>query len=92
MLYMLEFMKRILIAMFLSTLAAPVLGESERLPLFQDHEIVKAVLTAPIAQAYGQRRQDVRLYIPGNFVYADADGTSHRLDVSIRTRGLFRRE
>jgi hypothetical protein len=89
---MLKLIKRPLFALFLAALMTPVLGESERQPLFQDHEIIKAVLTAPIAQAYAQRKQEVRLYIPGNFVYADADGASHRLDVSIRTRGLFRRE
>jgi hypothetical protein len=30
--------------------------------------------------------------MPGSWVYADADGSNRRLDVSIRTRGLFRRE
>jgi hypothetical protein len=89
---MLVFMKRILIAILLTTLAPPALGESERLPLFQDHEIIRAVLTAPISQAYAQRKQEVRLYLPGQFAYADADGNSVQLDASIRTRGLFRRE
>ncbi len=53
--------------------------------------MIKAVLTAPIMQAYSQHDQDVRLYIPGKWVYTDGDGKNHRLDVSIRTRGLFRR-
>ncbi|MGB5510720.1 MAG: hypothetical protein WBM87_03330, partial [Woeseiaceae bacterium] len=73
-------------------LLTPVSVASERLPLFRDESIIKAVLTAPIAQAYAQRDQDVRLYMPGKWVYADSDGKNHRLDVSIRTRGLFRRE
>lgn len=64
---------------------------SERKPLFQDDEVLKAVLTAPIAQAYAQRDQDVRIYLPGQWTYANGDGETKRLDVSIRTRGLFRR-
>jgi len=65
---------------------------AEKAPLFQDKEIFKAVLTAPIAQAYAQRDQDVRIYFPGQWTYIDSDGESQRLDVSIRTRGNFRRE
>lgn len=65
---------------------------SERAPLFQDDSVIKAVLTAPIAQAYAQRDQEVRIYFPGQWTYTTADGTTQRLDVSIRTRGLFRRE
>ena len=83
---------RMLFAPILLVLLTPLSAASERLPLFQDESIIKAVLTAPIAQAYAQRDQDVRLYIPGKWVYADADGENHRLDVSIRTRGLFRRQ
>ena len=61
-------------------------------PLFQSDEVLKAVLTAPIAQAYDQRSQEVRLYIPGQWTYIDDDGQAKRLEVSIRTRGNFRRE
>ncbi len=77
--------------LLLLVLAGPV-AAAERAPLFQDTETLKAVLTAPIAQAYGQRDQDVRVYFPGQFTYIDGEGESHRLDVSIRTRGNFRRE
>ncbi|MBT8066692.1 MAG: hypothetical protein KJO09_05590 [Gammaproteobacteria bacterium] len=66
-------------------------GANEKKPLFQDTSVVKAVLTAPISQAYAQREQDVRLYLPGQWTYTEADGTNVRLEVSIRTRGLFRR-
>ena len=65
---------------------------SERHPLFQDDTVIKAVLTAPIAQAYAHRDQEVRIYLPGQWAYADENGETQRLDVSIRTRGLFRRE
>jgi hypothetical protein len=67
-------------------------GAAEKTPLFQSDEILKAVLTAPISQAYEQRDRDVRIYFPGQWTYLNADGESQRLDVSIRTRGNFRRE
>ena len=60
--------------------------------LFQDDEVLKAVLTAPISQAYAQRHQEVRIYFPGYWSYISGDGQTRRLDVSIRTRGHFRRE
>lgn len=67
-------------------------GAAERDPLFQDHSTLKAVLTAPISQTYAQRDSDVRLYFPGQWTYINSDGESHRLDVSIRIRGNFRRQ
>ena len=66
-------------------------GASERHPLFQDHTVLKAVLTAPIAQTYAQRNSEVRLYHPGQWTYIDDNGETQRLDVSIRIRGNFRR-
>ena len=79
--------KRLLL---LLALAGPV-AAADRAPLFQDTEIIRAVITAPIAQAYEQRDQEVRIYFPGQFTYIDNAGESQRLDVSIRTRGNFRR-
>jgi hypothetical protein len=61
-------------------------------PLFQDHATLKAVLSAPISQAYAQRDSDVRLYLPGQWTYLDENGETQRLDVSIRVRGNFRKE
>ena len=63
----------------------------DRKPLFQDHEVVKAVLTAPISQTYAQRHSDIRLYFPGQFAYIDAAGEPQRLEVSIRIRRNFRK-
>ena len=77
--------------LLLLVLAGPV-GATEKDPLFQDNETIKAVLTAPISQAYAQRDQEARMYFPGQWTYIDRDGESQRLDVSIRTRGNFRRE
>ena len=65
---------------------------AERKPLFRDHAVLKAVLTAPISQAYAQRNSDVRLYFPGQWSYLDENGETRRLDVSIRLRGNFRRQ
>jgi len=59
--------------------------------LFEDDTILKVVLTAPITQTYDQRRDEVRLYFPGQWTYVDNDESIQRLDVSIRTRGIFRR-
>jgi hypothetical protein len=67
-------------------------GASERAPLFQDHTVLKAVLTAPIAQTYAQRNSEVRLYHPGQWTYINESGETQRLDVSIRIRGNFRRQ
>ncbi len=53
---------------------------------------MKAVLTAPISQVYQQRDQDIRIYYPGQWTFTNSDGETQRLDVSIRTRGNFRRE
>ena len=65
---------------------------AERNPLFREHQIVKAVLTAPISQTYAQRDSDVRLYFPGQWSYLDENGETRRLDVSIRIRGNFRKD
>ena len=65
---------------------------AERHPLFRDHTVLKAVLTAPISQTYAQRQSDVRLYFPGQWAYVDENGEQQRLDVSIRIRGNFRRK
>ena len=70
----------------------PPATAAERDPLFQDHTVLKAVLTAPISQTYAQRDSDVRLYFPGQWTYLDENGESQRLDVSIRIRGNFRKE
>jgi len=67
------------------------LDAADRHPLFQDHSILKAVLTAPITQTYAQRDSDVRLYFPGQWTYLNGDGQPHRLQVSIRIRGNFRK-
>lgn len=80
------------VAMLCLLFAARTGLADEALPLFQDEEALKAVLTAPIAQVYAQKGQEVRLYHPGTWSYVNGDGATHKLDVSIRTRGHFRRD
>jgi len=80
---------RCLSLLLLVAASAPI-GARE-LPLFQNDEILKAVLTAPIAQAYAQKNQETRIYFPGQWTYIDENGETSRLDVSIRARGNFRR-
>jgi len=60
-------------------------------PLFESDVPIQAVLSAPIAQAYKERKKDVRLYREGSINYKGDDGSTHRLKVKIRTRGNFRR-
>jgi hypothetical protein len=85
--------KNLLLFLMLPTLAWGQ-GDDDggRHPLFQTDAVLKAVLTAPIAQAYGQRHQEARIYFPGQWTYIDNEGETQRLQVSIRTRGHFRRE
>jgi len=68
------------------------LRAADKHPLFQSHDVLKAVITAPISQAYAQRHKDVRIYFPGQWTYIDEESQTQRLQVSIRTRGHFRRE
>lgn len=80
---------RCFLLLLLAAVSAP-LGARE-LPLFQNDEILKAVLTAPITQAYSQKHEETGIYFPGQWTYIDENGETARLDVSIRTRGNFRR-
>lgn len=84
-------LKCISLAGVLVALAVNVAAK-DRDPLFQDQSIIKAVLTAPLSQAYAQRMQDVRIYFPGQFTFVAPGNETLRLDVGIRTRGNFRRE
>lgn len=86
-------MKQIITGLVLFTLGiSGVVYAKEKHALFQGDSVIKVVLTAPVAQAYAQRGQDVRIYLPGQWTYTTAEGATQRLDVSIRTRGLFRRD
>lgn len=66
-------------------------ADTKENPLFTTDTVLKAVLTAPITQAYSQAPLDQRMYMPGQWSYVGASGEIRKLDVSIRTRGRFRR-
>jgi hypothetical protein len=68
----------------------PISGNAAK-PLFSSDEPIEAVLSAPLTQAYGERKKDVRLYKLGTFSFKYATDKTHRLDVKIRTRGNYRR-
>ena len=70
---------------FLFLLLAPALGWGAPTPLFSSDAPLKAVLTAPISQAYQQKRQEQRLYLEGHWSYLDGD-TTVRHPGKIRTR------
>ncbi len=78
-----------LIALFL--LWPTVAYSEEPKPLFLEVAPLKAVLSAPMRQLSKQKRSDERMFLPGHWSYMSSDGVSHRLDVSVRTRGVFRR-
>ena len=60
--------------------------------LFERDAVLAAVLTGPLSQAYGQKYQEVRPNLPAQWSYVDENGETRRFEVSIRTRGKFRRE
>ena len=59
-------------------------------PLFASDEPYKGVLTAPILEAYGQKKQEDRLYFDGYWSQKNGEETE-RVSVKIRTRGNYRR-
>lgn len=59
--------------------------------LFMSDTILEAELTAPLRTAYRQKNRDEREWLPGQWSYSDANGQRVTHDVSIRTRGVFRR-
>ncbi len=59
-------------------------------PLFASDEPFKGVLTAPIFEAYGQKKMEDRLYLEGYWSQKKGEETE-RVSVKIRTRGNYRR-
>jgi hypothetical protein len=82
---------------FKAVIAATILGllgtssHAANRPLFDEQTPIDAVLSVPLAQAYQQKKKDVRLYLDGTFSYKEASGTVKRLPVKVKTRGNFRR-
>jgi hypothetical protein len=65
--------------------------QAQESPLFQSDTMMNVVLTAPLTQAYNERKKDERLWMVGQLAYKGTDGTTQRAQVSVRTRGVFRR-
>ena len=71
-------------------LAASALADVSEIPdpLFQDNETLPVTITAPLTTLVRERPKDD--YLPGVFEYMEADGTTIKFDLEIRTRGHFR--
>ena len=63
----------------------------EPTPLFASDEPIKAVLSAPVTQAYKDKMKEERLYLEGSWAHKQAEQTE-RLSVKIRARGNYRRK
>jgi hypothetical protein len=62
----------------------------EEPPLFSSREPIKAVLSAPLFQAYKDKMKEDRLYLEGTWAQKRGEQTE-RLSVKIRARGNYRR-
>ena len=61
-------------------------------PLFEEDSVLNIVLNAPLSQAYAQKNAQDRLWMNGNITFLAEDDSKQTLDISIRTRGVFRRK
>jgi hypothetical protein len=84
-------MRRALIAIVLLLLPGAVRGSGET-PLFASDQVLRAVLSAPISQAYQQKKKETQLYLDGSWSYRQAEEEPIRLSVKIRARGNFRKK
>lgn len=74
------------------TLCLPVFALAEEPPpLFDSQETIKAVLNAPVYQAYRDKMKKERLYLEGTWAQKRGEQTE-RLSVKIRARGNYRRK
>ena len=72
----------------LAFLTLPVFAAGLPDVLFQNDEILKVELTAPLSTLIRDRPQEE--YLPAVFSFKENDGTYIKLDGGIRTRGNFR--
>lgn len=76
--------------LLVASLGAGAISAGET-PLFSSAEMLKAALSAPLEQAYNQKKLENRLYLDGTWSYREGTETL-RLPVKVRTRGNYRRE
>jgi len=81
----------LLAAMFL---AAPVRAQVEPYPglapLFADDSVLEVTIDAPLTALMDVRPD--KAYLDGSFTYTEADGTTRKLGLKLRTRGNYRRD
>ena len=75
------------IALALSICQNPIQAQE----LFKDDSVLNIVLTAPLKQVYRESNKEVRLWMPSHLAYTENDGQTKRIDLAVRTRGVFRR-
>ena len=83
-------MLKVISVSLLAALGAGAIAAGET-PLFNSAEMLKAALSAPLEQAYSQKKLENRLYLDGTWSFREGAETV-RLPVKIRTRGNYRRE
>jgi hypothetical protein len=59
-------------------------------PLFASHTPLKVTIEAPLTTLMTERPDEE--YLDGSFSFIGDDGTEHKLDLKLRTRGNFRRQ
>lgn len=77
--------------LLLSTFLSFCCYATEEAPLFAAPDAFRAILTAPVGQAYAQKKLEKRLYLEGKWSYRNG-ADSVALPVKIRTRGNYRRK
>jgi len=82
-------MPKLLLTLLLLTSACPLAAEEST--LFSSREPLRAVLNAPVFQAYNDKMKQDRLYLQGSWTQKRGEQTE-RLSVKIRARGNYRRE
>jgi hypothetical protein len=82
-----------LAALLLITTSLATASESDRpidnTPLFADDSVLDVSIEAPLTTLMEYRPDDA--YLDGSFSYEEADGTSKKLSLKLRTRGNYRR-
>jgi hypothetical protein len=78
-----------LIAAAIPLLLPRITAAADPDPLFAADSALEASISAPFRQIMKERPEEE--YVDGTFTFTDEDGTTHNLNVGIRTRGEFRR-
>jgi hypothetical protein len=77
------------LCVFAGIFSAPALSFEDVDPIFEDKEILKVSLTAPIATIMDER--SVTDEVAGRFSFTSLEGDAVEVDVAVRSRGMYRR-